>query len=70
MISLNYINSELILKIIKLYSIIINIYDNIHAYIHKIRKLSNNKSEINELFLNINCIFLYIKKIGIFKKNI
>ena len=69
-INLKFNDNEFIFKICKLYSIIILIYDNIHDNLSKIRKLSNNKTEINKLFLELHCTYLYLKKIGIMKKNI
>ena len=63
-------SGEFTLKLCKLYSIIILIYDNIHDNLLKIRKLSNEKTEINKLFLLLMSTYLSIKKIGIFKKNI
>jgi hypothetical protein len=69
-INIRFQDKDSIIRICKLYSIIIFIYDNIHDYLSKIRKLSNNKSVINKLFLDLHCTYLYIKKIGISKREL
>lgn len=56
--------------IVKIFSKIITIYDSIDSNIFKIRKLSNNKQPITLFFMKLNSMFVYIKKIGIFKKQI
>ena len=63
-------NNSIIKDMTKLYSYIISLYDKINDNIYKIRKLSNNKTDVNILFLELNCIYIYIKKISLCKKNI
>ena len=69
-INLNFQNKDFLLKICKFYSIIILIFDNIHNYLSKIRKLASEKTDINKLFLDIHCTYLYIKKMGITKRGL
>jgi hypothetical protein len=57
------------IKIVKLYSLIIYNYDEIDININKIRKLSNNYTLTNKIFMELNSLYLYIKKIGFLKKN-
>jgi len=54
----------------KIFSKIISIYDEIDNTIFKIRKLSSNKKTINLFFMELNSMFVYIKKIGFFKKQL
>lgn len=65
------LNDNIIIKdMTKLYNYIISLYDKINDNVYKIRKLSNKKSDVNILFLELNCIYIYIKKISLCKKNI
>jgi hypothetical protein len=54
----------------KIFSLVIEIYDSIYSNIFKIRKLSNNKCSINLFFMELGSMFIYIKKIGYFKKQL
>ena len=51
-----------------IFSLIIWNYDKFDDNIQKIRKLSNKNSLFNIMFLEINSMYLYIKKIGLCKK--
>ncbi len=64
-----YINNEYITKLSKLFSLIITNYDEIENNIHKIRKLSNKNTLFNMIFLELNSLYLFIKKNGFCKKN-
>lgn len=68
-INLN-ISNDIHIFIVKIFSKIIATYDSISSHIFKIRKLSNNKQPITLFFMELNSMFIYIKKIGIFKKQI
>jgi hypothetical protein len=63
-----YTHKEFTNKLSKLFSLIIWNYDKFDDNIHKIRKLSNKNSLFNIMFLEINSMYLYIKKIGLCKK--
>jgi hypothetical protein len=56
-------------RLSKLFTLIIDNYDVIDIHIYKIRKLSNKNTAFNYIFLHLNSIYLYIKKIGLCKKN-
>jgi hypothetical protein len=58
-----------IIKIAKLFSVIIRIYDKIENSIHKLRKISNTKTEINKIFLKILSHHIFMKKNGFCKKD-
>ncbi len=64
-----YLNKDYCIKLSKLFSLIIYNYDQIEKHTYKIRKLSNDNTEFNKIFLELNSIFIYIKKIGLCKKN-
>ena len=57
-------------KLCIIYDYVIGIYDSIDEHIYKIRKLSNSKLELCELFKKINTIYIYVRKQGFLKKNI
>ena len=57
-------------KLCIIFDYIIGIYDLIDENIYKIRKLSNSKLELCELFKKINIVYLSIRKQGFLKKNI
>ena len=61
-------NLELIKKLMIFYTNIIEIYDGIQDNLFKIRKLSNSKSDLKNIFLKINTTFINIRKCGYFKK--
>ncbi len=56
-------------RLSKLFSLIIYNYDQVETHLYKIRKLSNKNTSFNFIFLQLNSIYLYIKKIGLCKKN-
>jgi hypothetical protein len=62
-------SKKYIIRLAKLFSIIMIIFDNIESNIFKIRKLSNNKSDINKLFLELFAHHIYMKKNGFCKKD-
>ena len=64
-----YLNQEYSIKLSKLFCLIIWNYDQMEKHINKIRKLSNGQTEFNKIFLELNSIFIYVKKIGLCKKN-
>jgi hypothetical protein len=58
-----------IIKISKLFSYIINVYDKIDFSIHKLRKISNNNDEFGKIFNNILSHYIFMKKNGFCKKD-
>ena len=62
-------NNKSIIKIAKLFSCVMKIYDNIDLSIHKIRKISNNSTEFNKIFLSILSHHIFMKKNGFCKKD-
>ena len=64
-----YGSFEYIIKLAKLFSLIMYLYDSVDIHIIKIRKLGNKKSVFNIVFLHLNSTFIYLKKIGLCKKN-
>lgn len=58
-----------IIKMAKLFSIIMKIYDKINDSIHKLRKISNESSELNKVFLLILSHHIFMKKNGFCKKD-
>ncbi len=63
-------DKDIILSNTKIFSIIIEIYDEIYANIYKIRKLSNSNSNLKDVFTKLNILFVYIRKQEFFKKNL
>ena len=63
------VGNKPIIKISKLFSYIIKIYDIIEISIYKLRKISNNKTEINKIFLDILSHHIFMKKNGFCKKD-
>jgi hypothetical protein len=63
-------DKNFILFVILFFSIIVEIHDTLQDNLYKIRKLSNSKSNLGELFSVLNVSFIYIRKHGFFKKNI
>ena len=61
--------NKFINKLINIFSNIIFIYDSIENNIYKIRKLSNSKSNLKELFAKLNISHIYIKKNGFIKSS-
>lgn len=64
-----YGSQEYVIKLSKLFTLLIYLYDLVDLNIFKIKKLSNKNSGFNNVFLKFNSIFKYIKKIGLLKKN-
>jgi len=64
-----YGSQEYIIRLSKLFTLLTYLYDLIDLNIFKIKKLGNKNSGFNIVFLKLNSIFKYIKKIGLFKKN-
>ena len=62
-------NNKSIIKIAKLFSCIMKIYDKIDISIYKIRKISNNFTFFNKLFLSILSHHIFMKKNGFCKKD-
>lgn len=58
-----------IIKIAKLFSVIMTVYDKINDLIHKLRKISNESSELNKIFLMILSHQIFMKKNGFCKKD-
>jgi hypothetical protein len=67
-IKINYDNDKIIKMYIKIFKKIIYIYDKIDDSIDKIRKLSSSPNNYSKYFIQLNSLYLYIKKIGLFKK--
>ncbi len=65
----HYFNENFIIQIVKLFGQLIYFFDQIDKNIYKIRKLSTGNNEQNKIFLKLNSTYLYIKKIGFFRKN-
>ncbi len=64
-----YLDSTYSNKLSKIFSLIIYNYDEIEKNITKIRKLANDTTNFNKIFLETNSILIYMKKIGLCKKN-
>jgi hypothetical protein len=62
-------NNLPIIKLAKLFSRIMKIYDLIDESIHKIRKISNTSTEFNKMFLSIFSHHIFMKKNGFCKKD-
>ena len=62
-------NNKSIIKIAKLFSHIMKIYDKIDSSIHKIRKISNNSTDFNKIFLTVLSHHIFMKKNGFCKKD-
>jgi hypothetical protein len=62
-------NNKSIIKIAKLFSCIMKIYDKVEESIHKIRKISNNSTYLNKVFLTILSHHVFMKKNGFCKKD-
>lgn len=62
--------NNLIIKLSKLFDLLINIYDSFDGNIYKIRKLSGSKNYLSILFKKMNIIYILVRKQGFFKKNI
>lgn len=58
-----------IIKIAKLFSNLMKVYDKIDETMYKIRKISNKTSDINTFFLNILSHHIFMKKNGFCKKD-
>lgn len=58
-----------IVKIAKMFSYIIKIYDTIENSIHKIRKISNSLNDFNKIFLSLLSHHIFMKKNGFCKKD-
>ena len=58
-----------IIKIAKMFSNLMKVYDKIDNSIHKIRKISNELTELNKTFLKILSHHIYMKKNGFCKKD-
>lgn len=63
------LNSKSTIKIAKLFSYIMKIYDVIEDSIHKIRKISSNSNDFNKIFLSILSHHIFMKKNGFCKKD-
>lgn len=63
------LNNNFVLKIVKLATNIIDIYDEIETNIYKIRKLSHQDYLHYKIFLKLNSLFIYFKKNKYLKKN-
>lgn len=57
-------------SIVRILTVIHEIYDSIGQNIYKIRKLSSSKSGLRELFTKLNSTYVFIRKQGYLKKNI
>ena len=62
-------NNKITIKIAKLFSYLIKIYDKIESNIYKIRKISNDSTFYNQTFLKILSYHIFIKKNGFCKKD-
>ena len=62
-------STKSIIKIAKLFSYIMKIYDKIENSIYKIRKISNNLNDFNKIFLSILSHHIFMKKNGFCKKD-
>jgi hypothetical protein len=58
-----------IIKIAKLFSGLMKVYDKIDESMHKIRKISNESNDLNKTFLNILSHHIFMKKNGFCKKD-
>jgi hypothetical protein len=62
-------SNKSIIKIAKLFSYIMRIYDLIENSLHKIRKISNSLTDFNKIFLTILSNHIFMKKNGFCKKD-
>ena len=62
-------SNKSIVKIAKLFTCIMKIYDKIEVSLHKIRKISNNSNDLNKIFLSILSHHIFMKKNGFCKKD-
>jgi hypothetical protein len=62
-------SKKYIIRVAKLFSIIMKIFDNVETNIYKIRKMSNSKTFINKMFLELFTHHVYMKKNGFCKKD-
>lgn len=62
-------SNKSIVKIAKLFTCIMKIYDKIEISLHKIRKISNNSNDFNKIFLSILSHHIFMKKNGFCKKD-
>ncbi len=63
------ISGKPVIKISKLFSHIMKIYDTIENSIYKIRKISNNLNDFNKIFLSVLSHHIFMKKNGFCKKD-
>jgi hypothetical protein len=63
------VGNKTIIKIAKLFSNIIKIYDEIDVSIHKIRRISNSCTELHKIFLIMLSNHIFMKKNGFCKKD-